>query len=42
MAFLYLIYLVVLYYTPSGLSDPDEDLHQTNLFIQDDFNIKST
>lgn len=41
IGFLYLIYLIVLYFTPSGLPDPDEVLDEDITFINSDFNLKS-
>lgn len=31
---LYVIYLVVQYYTPSGLPDPDEDEAESTMFLE--------
>jgi len=31
---LYIIYLIVQYFTPSGLPDPDEDTFESEIFIE--------
>jgi len=41
IGFLYLIYLIVLYFTPSGLPDPDETLDEEITFLESNFNLKS-
>jgi hypothetical protein len=32
---LYIIYLIVQYFTPSGLPDPDEDSFENSLFVEE-------
>lgn len=39
---LYIIYLIVQYYTPSGLPDPDEDSFENNSFLEESRSILKT
>lgn len=36
---LYVIYLIVQYFTPSGLPDPDEDEAESTLFLEESVSI---